>query len=181
MSPPDRTQWPDAVASPPVSRVYLIRHAHTEPRADVPSPEWGLTDEGRAAARELALRDGWLDLSLVASSPEPKARATAAPIAEAAALDLRLERDLREAGRPWVDSDYPALARRYLAGEEILGWEPAGEVRERMERAVRALSVEAGGALAVVSHGLALSLLLGLSPDEWEAMPFASVVRVLER
>jgi broad specificity phosphatase PhoE len=163
-----------------VSRVYLIRHAHTEPRADLPSPEWGLTDEGRAAARELALRDEWLDLSLVAASPEPKARATAAPIAEAAALDLRLEPDLREAGRPWVESDYAALAGRYLAGEEIPGWEPAAEVHERMQRAMRTLAVQAGGDLAVVSHGLALGLLLGLSPDEWRAMPFASVIRVLE-
>jgi broad specificity phosphatase PhoE len=163
-----------------VSRVFLIRHAHTEPRADLPSPEWGLTGEGRAAARELALRDEWLDLSLVASSPELKARATAAPIAEAAALDLRLEPDLREAGRPWVEGDYAALAKRYLAGEEIPGWEPAGDVRERMERAVRTLAVQAGGDLAVVSHGLALGLLLGVPPEEWQAMPFGDVIRVLE-
>ena len=142
----------------------------------MPSPEWGLTDEGRAAARELALRDEWLDLALVAASPEPKARATAGPIAEAAALDLRLEPDLREAGRPWVDGDYTGTARRYLAGEEIPGWEPADDVRERMERAVGTLVREAGGGVAVVSHGLALSLLLGLSPDEWEAMPFGEVV-----
>jgi broad specificity phosphatase PhoE len=162
-----------------VSRVYLIRHAHTEPHANVPSPEWGLSDEGRAAARALALRDEWLDLALVAASPEAKSRATAEPIAEAAALDLRLDSDLREAGRPWVDGDYAAVARRYLAGDEIPGWEPADDVRERIDRAVRTLAVEAGGSLAVVSHGLALSLHLGLTPDEWEAMPFGEVVRVL--
>ncbi len=161
--------------------MHLIRHAHTEPRPDVPSAEWGLTAAGREAARELALRDDWLDLTLVASSPEPKARATASPIAEAAALDLRLDRDLREAGRPWVDGDYAAEARRYLSGEELAGWEPAEDVRERMERAVRLLAVEAGGPLAVVSHGLSLSLLLGLSPDEWEALPFGEVVAVIER
>jgi broad specificity phosphatase PhoE len=163
-----------------MSAVHLIRHAHTQPNADVPSPEWGLTAEGREAARVLALRDEWLDLTLVASSPEPKARATAEPIAVAAALDLRIERDLREAGRPWVDGDYGAVAGRYLAGEEILGWEPADEVRERMQRAVRVLAVEAGGPLAVVSHGLALSVLLGLSPAEWEALPFGEVVAVLD-
>jgi broad specificity phosphatase PhoE len=162
-----------------VSRVYLIRHAHTDPRADVPSPEWGLSDEGRAAARRLALRDEWLDVALVAASPELKARATAEPIAEAAALDLRLDPDLREAGRPWVDGDYAAVARRYLEGEDILGWEPADDVRERMERSVRTLALEAGGSLAVVSHGLALSLHLALTPDEWEAMPFGEVVHVL--
>ena len=161
--------------------MHLIRHAHTEPRPDVPSAEWGLTAAGREAARELALRDDWLDLTLVASSPEPKARATASPIAEAAALDLRLDRDLREAGRPWVDGDYAAEARRYLSGEDLPGWEPAEDVRERMERAVRLLAVEAGGPLAVVSHGLSLSLLLGLSPDQWEALPFGEVVAVIER
>lgn len=162
-----------------MSRVYLIRHAHTEPRPDIPSPEWGLTDEGRAAARALALRDDWLDVALVAASPEPKARATAEPIAEAAALDLRLEPDLREAGRPWVDGDYVAAARRYLSGEELPGWEPAADVRERMERAVRTLAREAGDSLAVVSHGLALTLLLDLTADEWESMPFGEVVHVL--
>lgn len=163
-----------------MTEIHLIRHAHTEPRADVPSPEWGLTAEGREAARVLALRDQWLELTLVASSQEPKARATAEPIAVAAALDLRIERDLREAGRPWVDGDYAAIARRYLAGEETPGWEPADEVRERMQRAVRVLSVEAGGPLAIVSHGLALSLLLDLPPDEWQAMPFGEVVAVLD-
>ena len=162
-----------------MSRVYLIRHAQTDPRSNVPSPEWGLSDEGRAAARRLALRDEWLDVALVAASPEHKARATAEPIAEAAALDLRLDPDLREAGRPWVEGDYAAVARRYLTGEDIPGWEQADDVRERMERSVRALALEAGGSLAVVSHGLALSLHLGLTPDEWEAMPFGEVVRVL--
>ncbi len=163
-----------------MSRVYLIRHAHTEPRADVPSADWGLTAEGRAAARELALRDEWLELGLVASSPEPRARATAQPIAEAAALDLRLQPDLREAGRPWVDGDYAAVARRYLAGDDVPGWEPAEDVRERMERALRVLAIEAAGPLAVVSHGLALALLLRLSPDEWEVLPFGRVVRILD-
>ncbi len=160
--------------------MHLIRHAHTEPQRDVPSAEWGLSVAGRESARSLALRDDWLDLTLVASSPEPKSRATASPIAEAAALDLRLERDLREAGRLWVDGDYAAAARAYLTGEELPGWEPAEEVRERMERAVRLLAVEADGPLAVVSHGLSLSLLLGLSPDEWEALPFGDVVAVIE-
>lgn len=164
-----------------MSRVHLIRHAHTAPRADVPSTEWGLTEEGKAAARELALRDEWLELALVASSPEPKARTTAAPIAEAAALDLRLDPDLREVGRPWVEGDYAAVARRYLDGEDVAGWEPAEDVRDRMERALRMLAIEAGGDLAVVSHGLALSLVLGLSPDEWEALPFGDVVAVVDR
>ena len=162
-----------------MSRVYLIRHAHTAPRADVPSSEWGLTDEGRAAARELAMRREWVDLALVAASPEPKARETAKPIATAAGLELRLDPDLREAGRPWIDANYAALAKRYLSGEPLPGWEPATDVRERIERAVRTLQIEPGGNVAIVSHGLALSLLLDLRPDQWEAMPFGDVVRVL--
>ena len=55
------------------------------------------------------------------------------------------------------------------------------ELYEHFFDAVRTLAVEAGGDVAVVSHGLALSLLLDLSPDEWQAMPFASVIQVLER
>jgi len=51
-----------------VADLYLIRHAQTAPRADVPSAEWPLTEQGRRDAEKLALRDEWLDLALVASS-----------------------------------------------------------------------------------------------------------------
>jgi phosphohistidine phosphatase SixA len=79
--------------------LYLVRHAEVEPRKGVPAPDWQLTVAGHEAARLLAEAPAWRALTSIASSPEPKARATAEPIAVAAGLELRQEPDLREVRR----------------------------------------------------------------------------------
>jgi broad specificity phosphatase PhoE len=72
---------------------------------------------------------------------------------------------------------YVALVGRYLAGEPIDGWEPAAEARARFAACARALAGDARGPLALVTHGLVLSLHLGLSPEEWEALRLPDVVQ----
>jgi broad specificity phosphatase PhoE len=97
----------------------------------------------------------------VYSSAEPKAIATAQRIAMRNALPLRVEPDLGEAERPWVDADYKAEARRYLSGEPLEGWEPRGAASARVTRAIDGiLASHAQAGVAVVSHGLVLSLYL---------------------
>jgi phosphohistidine phosphatase len=69
--------------------VYLLRHAEAgeAPRDE----ERELTDHGRAQAAAVAAGIRWLDLGITAiiSSPLPRARQTAQPVADA--LDLALE------------------------------------------------------------------------------------------
>jgi broad specificity phosphatase PhoE len=137
----------------------LVRHAETIMNRDLPSHEWPLSDAGREAARALALSGP------ARSSTEAKALETARLAGLVAEPDDRL----REVRRPWSD-DYESDVARYLAGEELPEWEPRGEALERLSAATEDFDG------VVVTHGLAIALLVGLSFDEWRALPFPALV-----
>ncbi len=141
----------------------LVRHAAVVVDPSVPSTEWRLSEEGRAAARSLIFDVG-ADGAL--TSPEPKAAETA----ELARLGARVDERLREVERPWSD-DYVTEVRRWFDGEELPGWERREDALERLHAALD------GFAGVAVSHGLAISLYAGLSFDEWAMLPFPAVVR----
>ena len=163
--------------------LWLVRHATVELRLDEPAHTWPLTEEGCAAADELARRLPPLTRVLsspepkatrVLSSPEPKATATAEPIARAAGVEIEVEERLREVERAGNLADYEAhrdAVRRYLAGDPVEGWEP----RERALARVRAAVAGVDDA-AVVSHGMLLSLLLGYSFEQWARIALPDVV-----
>jgi broad specificity phosphatase PhoE len=165
-----------------VRRLVLVRHAAVELVDGIPADRWLLSADGRRAAVELARRPHWTDLSVLASSPEPKALATAAPIASAAGCEVHVEPDLREAERPrqrvFPRDEFLALTRRYLAGEPVPGWEPAAEVRRRVADCIERLLAGTDGDVGVVSHGLALSLYLGSSFEEWRRIELPAVAVV---
>jgi broad specificity phosphatase PhoE len=144
-----------------VMQLYLVRHAAVVVRADQPSEQWHLSPEGRAAAEALAGDDGWAALARLYSSPEPKAIATAQRIAMRNALPLSIEPALHEVERPWTEGDYRELARSYLRGEPVEGWEPYGGATARIRRAIEAIVSRHGEAdVGVISHGLILSVYL---------------------
>lgn len=155
-------------------RIVLVRHAQPVLRADVPAPGWELSAEGRTAVALLAADPVFDGVRAVVSSPEPKALATAEPIAARLGLEVQDDAGLRETERPEPfpllgADEHRALVGRYLAGEAMEGWEPLEDAGERMRRVVRRLLGEAGD-VAVVSHGRALAALLGLAPEEWAAI-----------
>ena len=159
--------------------MYLVRHVDVEPVAGVVPHEWLPTDAGLAAASRLAEAPVWLDVRTVATSPEPKARATAEPLARAAGVPIRVEPDLREV----VRDAPPALAAaehrdrvlRYLGGGRIDGWEARDGALDRFAGCVRRLLAAAAAPLAIVSHGTVLALYLGLSFEEWLAIDLPAV------
>jgi broad specificity phosphatase PhoE len=171
--------------------LYLVRHAEVILRGDVPMPEWQLSPEGERAARDLAHAPEWRSLTLIASSPEAKAVATARPIAEAAGLETRIEPDLHEVERgatPLVTStEYEALVAAHFAtpDESVAGWERAADARARASACIEELVSAAEGSLCVVSHGLVLSHYLaqlrGLRApalEEWRAIPLPGIAVV---
>ena len=182
-------------------RLFLVRHAHVDVDTERPAHDWRLSEQGREAARQLGASPRWTDLSLIASSPEPKAVATAEPIAAAAALSLRVEQDLREVrrGATWTvgENAYVRLVGEYFAHPErpADGWEPAPEAQRRVVRCIERLLAESEGDVCAVSHGLALSLYIASldgratpSLEEWRSIPLPSVAvvdverrRLLER
>lgn len=149
--------------------VTYVRHAMAVPTEGAHPTTWELDDGGRRTAAELAERlevDG--HLGALVTSTEPKALATAEEIGRVWDVAVQPEPDLREAVRPWVGPGYRAVVHRYLRGERPDGWEPHLEVAARVGACVDgAIRSAAGGAVVVVSHGLALALHLGdrLGPE----------------
>lgn len=136
-----------------------MRHAMAIVDPTSPPSGWELGPDGRAAAAELARHADVGEVAAVACSPEPKAQATAAALAERVGLDVRTDDRLVEARRPWVGDGYRTQAHRYLHGEEPTGWERRVEVAARVGAAIDDLRGLAGpGEVIVVGHGLSLTL-----------------------
>jgi broad specificity phosphatase PhoE len=162
--------------------VYLVRHVEVSLVDGVPAHEWLPTEAGLEAARRLATVPDWREVRVVATSTEPKARATAEPIAAAAGVPLRADPDLREVARDPAAlveaAEHADRVRRYLEGEPIEGWERREDARSRFERCADRLVAETDGPLAIVSHATVLALYLGLTHDEWAAIPLPAVAVV---
>jgi len=167
--------------------LYLVRHAHTQQTA-LPVETWPLSEQGIQQAHKLAELPFWRDVHLICSSWEPKAIQTAQIVVEQHGLPIEPVFDLRELRR--TDAyvpDYPAAVREALENpfKSFQGWEPAGEAQSRIMTAIeRLLMLHEGETLAVVSHGLALTLYLaylaGTPPsfDTWNTLPFACAIQV---
>ena len=159
-------------------RLILVRHAQVDPRADVAPHEWQLSERGRRDAEALARWPGWNGVTVVASSSEPKAVETATPIAAAAGVELPVEDDLREVRRGSELLSHEAHVARvsaYLEGASVRGWEPWEQARRRITACIDRLVADAVGDVAVISHGVVLSVFLGLSAQEWERIPFPAI------
>ncbi len=174
-----------------MSLLYLVRHAEVLLRGDQPMTEWQLSPTGEQQARDLSRSPAWRHLTLIASSPEAKAVATAQPTADAAGLELRIEPDLHEVDRgktPLVSqSEYHALVAAHFASpeESVSGWETADAARARIVACIEGLTAGAEAPVCVVSHGLVLSHYLadlrGLPApdlDEWRGIPLPGVAIV---
>lgn len=174
-----------------MSLLYLVRHAEVLLRGDQPMTEWQLSPTGEQQARDLGHAPAWGGLTLIASSPEAKAIATAKPTAEAAKLELRIEPGLHEVDRgetPLVTrQEYDAHVAAHFASpdESVSGWETAASARARAVECIDRLKADAPGSLCVVSHGLVLSHYLadlhGLpAPNlqEWRAIPLPGIAVV---
>ena len=125
-------------------RVVLVRHAPSAPDPDRPSREWDLSDDGRAAARQLRL-DG---VTKLLAGPEPRMASTLIHLGP-----IEIDERLRESDTSgWLADDDAFLdaVRRFHAGDPLPGWEPASAVVERVT------SCFADG-VAIASGGRAIS------------------------
>ena len=171
--------------------LYLVRHAEVILRGDVHPSEWRLSPQGQADARDLGRSPAWSSVGTVASSPEEKTKETAAPIAEAAGVELRVEHDLREVERGLSGlvsaEEYAALVAAHFASPDtsVGGWERGTDARARVAACIERLASETEASICVVSHGMVLSHYLahlrGLeipSVDEWRTITLPAVAAV---
>ncbi len=152
--------------------VWFVRHAQVSLELERPASEWRLSPAGRAAAAELARR--LAPVPRVISSPEPKAVATAEPLARLSSVELELDERLREVRRdtnlPSADA-HRAAVRDYLRGRAIDGWEPRAEAEARF-----AAALEGVDDAAVVTHATVLALFLGYGFDQWARIELPDVI-----
>ncbi len=148
-----------------------VRHGEADSNRDgrfgghspVPLTERGMAQAERTATAVMR----WAPTALV-SSDLLRARQTAAPIAAATGLRLDLDPALRERSLGIFDglsfgeaeAQYPELWKRLAARDHTVvpdGGETVDEVYQRMSAAIdRAVLLNPGGRVVVVSHGLAL-------------------------
>lgn len=191
------------------TEVYLVRHADALPGAEEVVgggyDEQALSELGRRQASALAARMRTLELAAVYSSPIGRAHQTAAAIAGAAGLDVRIEPDLREIALGPIGPDLQAqltpdevakLLRDRLREIAVIavttgnwssipGSEPSAALRARMLAALQHLAdAHPGRRIAAVSHGGAINAciaaVLGIERDYFfpAANTSVSVVRV---
>lgn len=166
-----------------MTRLYLIRHAHSQMTGDV-AKRWPLSEKGRRQAGILARQDFWREVELIFSSPEPKALQTAEPAARRWGIPLKIVDCLRELRRPRLLQDYHEVIARVFANpdQSIAGMETATRTAERITRCLKELvAAHPGQTLAAVSHGLVLTLFLAQlenrwpTVDEWRTVPFTGL------
>ena len=169
-------------------RLVLVRHAQVRLDPELPPRSWELTAEGRAAAERLARLPVFAGVEAVVTSPEPKARVTAEPIAKAAGVELRVEQELREAERGPAPVDnrarFIAQVDAWLGGAPVPGWEARDDAAARIVACVARLLEELTGDIARLPRHRPQPLRGRLRGEdrvalaEWEAIPLPAVAVV---
>ncbi len=141
--------------------IDLVRHgpALIDP---VASPSaWRLTDDGRAAVRQLASRMDFNNVSFIASSTERKAIETAEILADKGGVSVRVwpaSQELAAEGFNQPDELEQRFAN-YLQGTADPAFEPWDGAAARVVEAVSAVHHAAHpGRAVVVSHGRILTV-----------------------
>lgn len=159
-----------------MERLILVRHAEPEVSPTLGAAEWPLTSRGEFAVRRLAtvlsgLQPGW-----IVSSPERKARETAALIAESLEIPVAEEPLIAEqgAGPDEFIADYGEfrnLVRTHFAQPQqvVFRNEAAADAAQRLAICIDQCR-DAGGVPVLVTHGrIMASWLASLTGrDAWE-------------
>ena len=148
--------------------VYFITHPEVVVDADVPVPEWSLSERG-LERMSLMLNQPWVSgITSIYSSTEKKAVDGATVMAENLTLPIKQIEALGENDRSatgYLPSDeFEAIADQFFAfpDESVRGWETAQAAQNRIVAAVTQLTQEdeSKGDIAIVSHGAVGALLM---------------------
>ena len=153
---------------------YYITHPQVRIDANVPVPEWGLSDIGRVRAVAM-LDQPWVGpIRRIVSSAERKAIETAEILAEHLGLVVEVRQRMHENDRSATGflppAEFEAVADQFFANprSSIRGWERAIDAQHRIVSEVEmVLDADGGGDIAFVGHGgVGTLLLLSLSGRE---------------
>jgi len=153
---------------------YYITHPQVQIDANVPVPEWGLSEIGRARALAM-LEQPWVgSIRRVVSSAERKAIETAEILARQLGLTVEVRERMHENDRSATGflppPEFEAVADQFFANphKSIRGWERAIDAQQRIVSEFETvLGAAETGDIAFVGHGgVGTLLLLSLSNRE---------------
>jgi broad specificity phosphatase PhoE len=146
-------------------KLILVKHARPRVVDHLPSHEWVLSEEGRAACGPLAEAVGRHEPGVIVASEEPKARQTGELLAGALAAPFESAAGLEEHDRsnvPMMPSrEFLSLLALFFKEPRrlVLGRETAEQAEERFVAAIDSLLGRFPEKnIAVVTHGTVLSL-----------------------
>ena len=129
-----------------------------DPAVEVPN--WGLSEKGMARVNLLAKSDALIGTKTIVSSDEVKAIETAAPIARALGVDVKIEATSHENDRSATGflppSEFEKAADQFFAHPEtsFRGWERAIDAQARILGVFDKVKAHAAaGDILMVGHG----------------------------
>lgn len=153
------------------ARQHLILARHSLPEI-VPGTEarnWRLGGEGRRRAALLAEELAAYTPTLVATSPEPKARETAEIVAQTVGVPVRelaglAEHDRGEAEFRQTRAEFRRDVEAFFAQREhaVFGRETAMHAYARFSRAIDQMLGETPGNVVAVTHGRVMALFVSI-------------------
>jgi broad specificity phosphatase PhoE len=149
-----------------LTRVVLVRHADVIQDPGASGDTWRLSPAGEEKAAALTADPDVRRVGAVYTSPETKAVQTAEALAGGRSIHLLPEvRELDRSALGWMGNQtaYEVVVREILArpGESVRGCEAALAAQARSVTALQELvALHRGQSLAVVSHGILLTLVL---------------------
>lgn len=139
---------------------YYLTHPQVHQDPDVPVPDWGLSELGRARTARFARSDLLANTSNLVSSAERKAIETAEIIAAAIDLRPKIAPATHENDRSATGYLKPEAFERAATAffnhpdESFRGWETAREAQARIVRQMQViLTAPAKGDILMVGHG----------------------------
>lgn len=169
-------------------KLILIKHAAPLVVPGTPPEKWKLSDPGRASCEPLAEAVRPYAPAVIVASEEPKAKETAAILAQRLGVPAETAAALHEHDRSNVPhmrsgefiSHVELFFRRPT--ERVLGRESAVQASDRFESALQAvLEAHREGNVAIVSHGTVIALFAAEHSDRyafelWREMGLPSLV-----
>lgn len=173
-----------------MTTLYLIRHAQSLPYPEQPESDWRLSPLGEDQARGLVAILQPLRIQQLYCSPYQRCRATLAPFAKQAEIDVIADPGLRErriAGT-WM-SDFRNVWRRSWAdfSYTLEGGESSWICRARIAEAIEAIVARhPDETIGLGSHGNAIALFMnyvdpGFGFDEASAVRTPEILKVVHR
>jgi broad specificity phosphatase PhoE len=162
--------------------LILVKHAMPELNDNLPAKEWVLGEKGKKQAEKFSkfIAENLDFDTVIYSSPEPKAMATAQILSEKLNASIELEKNLKELDRPVLNivSEEVHNDRNEAIfenpGEAVIGDESANEALARFEKGIKEVMTKPlvdsmKDERIVVTHGTVMSLFLSKYNSELQA------------